>query len=94
MAASEESKGPHRFISTHLPAMLAGTVQTELFEERPEHPLEEGLSGLGALSRSERARIFEESMREIVFPGLERFEIDAAAGRRWLDDQLSAAKGV
>jgi len=86
--AGASSRSSKRFIADHLPAMLAGTVTQEIFEDRPPHALEEPLSHLGALTRKERLHIFQESMRAVVFPGLERFEIDTQAGERWLRRQL------
>jgi hypothetical protein len=85
--ADRATHGPQNFISDHLPAMLAGTVSDELFDEREAHPMEEALNGLGALSRKERLSIFDESMNAIVFPGLERFNVDTSHGRRWLEAQ-------
>ena len=85
--ADQATHGPHNFIADHLPAMLAGTISDELFDEREAHPLEEALNELGALSRKERLSIFEESMNAIVFPGLDRFNVDTSHGRRWLEAQ-------
>jgi len=85
--ADETKRGPQNFIADHLPAMLAGTVSEELFVNKEAHPLEGALDGLGALSRKERLRIFDESMREVVFPGLENFGVDTTSGRKWLLEQ-------
>lgn len=84
------SSDAKQFVAHHLPAMLRGTVTRELFEQRPPHQLEEPLSGLGALTRLERVDIFRESMQKVVFPGLERFGIDARLGADWLKQQLES----
>jgi bacterioferritin (cytochrome b1) len=86
--AGTDSRSSKRFVADRLPAMLAGTVTQEIFEDRPSHALEEPLSHLGALTRKERLHIFQESMHAVVFPGLERFDIDTRAGERWLSKQL------
>jgi hypothetical protein len=85
--ASQHARGPCGLIGDHLPAMLRDTVP-ELFdtaadEEAPDAAL--ALEGLGLLDRPTRVAIFTATMRDVVFPGLERFGIDTAAGRRWLD---------
>jgi hypothetical protein len=86
--AAENQRGPAKFLGDYLPVMLAGTVQDELFTASAEHAEREALSGLGALDRSARRRIFEGTMRLVVFPGLERFGVDTASGEKWLEERL------
>jgi hypothetical protein len=64
--------------------MLRATVDEELFAGAAEHPEQGALGGLGALSRRDRVAIFTQAMTDVVFPGLERFGVDASEGRRWL----------
>ncbi len=88
--AAEKNRGPLAFISDYLPAMLAETVATELFSDVEEDPvLKKALGECGALSRSDRRNLFVDAMQKIVFPGLEHFGVDTAAGSRWLDEQLA-----
>ena len=82
--ADVKHRGPARLISDYLPAMLAGTVSEELFDEEASHLHTTELDGLGVLNRADRLRIFLETMRTVVFPGLEQYGIDTAAGERWL----------
>lgn len=82
--AAERERGARDVVGIHLPAMLAGTVTEELFSSWAKHPAHEELSGLGALDRAARRRIFEETMQLLVFPGLRCFGIDTAKGEQWL----------
>ena len=92
--AAEAQRGPAGFIGDYLPAMLAGTVNDELFSSSAEHREREALCGLGALDRGGRRRIFEETMRLVVFPGLQRFGVDTARGERWLNAREPGAAGI
>lgn len=72
------------FLSPFIPAMLSGTVDEGLFaaaEPELEHP---GLLRHGVLPHSRKRAIFVGTLEEVVFPGLERFGIDAAPARAWL----------
>lgn len=80
--AAESSRCDVAFVAPHLPAMLAATVDEEIFA--PGSARDDDLGGLGGLSRATRHRIFTESMREVVFPGLRRFGVDTAAAEQWL----------
>ena len=76
--------GAQSLIAHYLPAMLAGTVTEELFDETEESPEVAALIGLGQLPRTMRRELFEATLEEVVFPGLARFGIDPSAGRHWL----------
>ena len=82
--ADVASRGPTGFLSDYLPAMLAGTVSEELFEEGETRAESVELDGLGVLNRAERFDIFQSTMVNVVFPGLERYEVDTHFGRAWL----------
>jgi len=71
-------------IGRHLPAMLRDTLSGELFEESATDPSDAALAGLGHLERGERRRVVEATLEQVVFPGLVRFGVNAAAGRQWL----------
>jgi hypothetical protein len=88
--AAERQRGPAGFVGDYLPAMLAGTVQDELFSTAAEHSASEALNGLGALDRSGRRRIFEGTLRVVIFPGLQKFGVDTARGERWLEERCPA----
>lgn len=85
--AAERERGVGDVIGAHLPAMLAGTVAAEvLFSAEAEDPAQDALSGLGALARGESRRIFSETMRLVVFPGLRRFGVETARAEAWLGE--------
>ena len=86
---SESLRVPCKLLADYLPAMLAGTVNEELFVERQALPIEEPLSGLGSLTRRQRVEIFSDAMHKVVFPGLERYGVDTAQGVSWLDKRFS-----
>jgi bacterioferritin (cytochrome b1) len=86
---SESLALPCQLLADYLPAMLAGTVNEELFIEREALPIEEPLSGLGSLTRHHRVEIFADAMRKVVFPGLQRYGVDTAQGASWLDSRFS-----
>jgi hypothetical protein len=88
--AAERSRGYGALLADYLPAMLAGTVTNELFEAGEPSREDDALAGRGALPRRERAELFAATMREVVFPGLERLGIDADQGRIWLSTRLGA----
>jgi len=69
--------------------MLAGTVSEELFASWTEHPAQELLSGLGALDRADRRRIFRDTLSQVIFPGLEHFGVDTQLGENWLAERMS-----
>ncbi|HEX9296426.1 MAG TPA: ferritin-like domain-containing protein [Polyangiaceae bacterium] len=84
----EFARGYGRFLGDYLPAMLEGTVDDELFRDDED---DETLAGLGALCRMDRRTLFTGTMREIVFPGLERFGVDTSAGAQWLGEKLQSS---
>lgn len=95
--AAESAQGlPTAFLSEHVPAMLAVTVNEELFLPTDVDLItqeeEEGLAAHGALGRHARRELFVSVMRGVVFPGLARFGVDPAPGERWLDERLARAE--
>jgi hypothetical protein len=82
--AAEVRRGSTDFLGAFLPAMMAGTVDEELFSVGEEHAAAPEVAGLGALTRADRRRIFEETMERVTFPGLERFGVDTRSAREWL----------
>lgn len=70
------------FVGPHLPAMLAATVQEEMFEGG-RGPGDD-LGPFGGLPRSVRRETFVATMQGVVFPGLRRFGIDTLEAERWI----------
>lgn len=86
--AAERERGVMDVVGPSLPAMLAGTVSEELFASWAEHPAQEMLSGLGALDRAERRRIFSDTLSQVIFPGLKHFGVDTKSGENWLVERM------
>ena len=79
--AAEAERGSVAFLSALLPRFLELTIDDELFAAGSG---DSGLNGLGALDRGTRRALFVETLDEVVFPGLEKFGVDAEAVRQWL----------
>jgi ferritin-like protein len=85
--AAEHKNGFGGVIGDYLPVMLEGAITEELF--RAGEDAGDGLTGYGALNRENRWALFIETMRQIVFPGLERFGVDISAGEQWIRHKLA-----
>lgn len=82
--AAEHARGCRDVVGAHLPALLSATVPDQLFAGGPEHEAQATLTGIGSLPKRRRAELVAETLTEVVFPGLARFGVDTALGRRWL----------
>jgi len=72
------------FLSPWIPSMLSGTAEEGLFSPAdPELDAPELLRH-GILPHSRKSAVFAGTLEDVVFPGLERFGIDAGPGRAWL----------
>ena len=86
----EAGLGDVSFLAPWIPVMLAGTVDDGLFADaRGEEPAEE-LMRHGVLPHARKREIFVGTLRDVVFPGLEKFGIDTAPARSWLDARTTA----
>jgi rubrerythrin len=72
------------FLGPLVPGMLAGTIDEALFREAPADEDPEGLLRLGVLPLAKKREVFLGTLEEVVFPGLERFGVDAGPARAWL----------
>jgi hypothetical protein len=78
------------YLSSYIPAMLAGNAGADILNpDSPECDPEE-LIRHGVLSNSSKQRVFVQAVTEVILPGLEHFGIDARAGRTWLEETFSA----
>ncbi len=92
--AAERERGVTDVVGPSLPAMLAGTVTEELFASSAEHPVQQMLSGLGALDRADCRRIFCDTLSQVVFPGFPRFGLATAGGESWLAARMGMDQAV
>ncbi len=86
----EHAEGAVGFLSRHVPAMLEGGVSPRLFA--PGSPEEESpvLLRHGVLPHSRKAETFVRALQDVVFPGLERFGVDTAPARQWVERRRAA----
>jgi hypothetical protein len=75
-------------VGLRLLRMLDATLSPELLHAAPDDPDEAALAGLGQLERHERRRVVRETLKAVVFPGLERYGADVSGGQRWCDERL------
>jgi rubrerythrin len=80
----ESAAGEVAFLGALIPGMLAGTIDAGLFGAPPADEDREGLLHLGVLPLEKKREVFLGTLEQVVFPGLERFGVDAEPGRRWL----------
>lgn len=80
----EAAAGEVAFLGPLIPGMLAGTINQGLFGAPPADEDPEGLLRLGVLPLDKKREVFLGTLEQVVFPGLERFGVDAEPGRRWL----------
>ncbi|WP_163989134.1 ferritin-like domain-containing protein [Pyxidicoccus caerfyrddinensis] len=86
----EHERGPVGFLAGHVPAMLEGTASPRLFA--PGSPEEESLALLkhGVLPHARKRETFVKALQDVVFPGLERFGVDTAPARAWVERRSAA----
>ena len=75
------------------PAMLAGTVRSDLFAAQRVVGDEAAMQRHGTLPLAGRREAFLAGMREVLLPGLAGFGVDTAAAARFLDE-LEASAGA
>jgi len=78
------------FLGPLVPGMLAGTIDEGLFGPSPADEDPEALLRLGVLPLAKKREVFRGTLEQVVFPGLERFGVDAGPAREW----LARARGV
>ncbi len=81
----EQAEGTVGFLSRHVPSMLEGSASPRLFA--PGTPEEENPALLkhGVLPHTRKRETFVRALRDVVFPGLERFGVDTAPARAWVE---------
>ena len=86
--AAERDRGTASVLGPHVPAMLAGSIDPELF--RPGDPSQEDESLLehGVLPRALQREVFTRTALQVVLPGLEANGVDTGPARRWLDERI------
>jgi hypothetical protein len=81
------ARGRTAFLGPHLPAMLRGTIDDDLFQPVEAAREDPALLALGVLPHASKRALFVQTLEEVVFPGLAGAGVDTAAGRAWLAAQ-------
>jgi rubrerythrin len=71
------------FLSRWIPSMLAGAAGDQLFADGAPVLESAELLRHGVLPLSRKREIFTQTLREVIFPGLEQFGISTAPARDW-----------
>lgn len=79
------------WIGEYLPAMLAGTVRTDLFQPQIVPGDEVTMARYGTLPLAGRREAFLTGMREVLLPGLASVGVEIAGGARFLDELEASA---
>jgi hypothetical protein len=82
--ASEHAAGVTSFLGPLVPAMLEGSAAPDLFEAVAAAREDPRLLEYGVLPHGLKREVFARALEEVVFPGLERYGVEAGPGRAWL----------
>jgi len=84
--AREAAARSVRSAGAWLPAMLTGSTSQEGFgPDADQGCAVEALLAYGVLPLAQKKAVFRATMNEVVLPGLERFGVDTAPARSWLE---------
>lgn len=89
--SAEPDRAAAAALSPWVPAMLAGSIEADLFEPGPPEDEDDALLELGVLPRALRREVFVRTTLDVVLPGLAEGGVDPRPGRRWLEGRLKAA---
>jgi hypothetical protein len=82
------------FLGPHLPAMLQGTADDDLFGTVERVREDQALLALGVLPHAAKRALFVRSLEEVIFPGLSAAGVDTTSGRDWLAMRRAAPDGA
>ena len=88
--AHEHSEAGVGFLGPLIPDMLEGTVSESFFHAAEEELENPELMQHGVLPHSTKQSIFIQTLKGIVFPGLDSLGVDSAPGRGWLERRTRA----
>lgn len=86
--AAERDRGTGSLLAPYIPAMLAGSIDRDLFRPGTAEQEDPALLDHGVLPRAVQREVFTRTAMEVVFPGLEANGIDTAPARRWLEERM------
>jgi hypothetical protein len=85
--AAERAAGRGAFLRDVLPLMLEASVEPGFLEEARPMPWTDALYDYGELPLSELVQIYRDTLKVVVFPGLDALGVDTAPGRAWLEER-------
>jgi hypothetical protein len=88
--SAERSHGRGEFLSEILPAMLAGSVEDELFDTGPD-PVDGEAIAHGELRRADRRTLWAAALDDAILPGFEAFGVDCRPAAAWVQRRLRGA---
>jgi hypothetical protein len=90
--AAERDRGTGSLLGPHIPAMLEGSIDADLFQPGTPEQEDEELLDHGVLPRSLQREVFTRTALEVVLPGLDAGGVDTAPARRWLEERMRGAR--
>jgi len=78
------------FLSSWLPGMAAGTAGPDMFEPGPVEVEDEILLRSGVVPRSQRRRVYLETLESVVIPGFAEFRVNTEPLRKWMEEKRLA----
>ncbi|MCP3144489.1 ferritin-like domain-containing protein [Pyxidicoccus xibeiensis] len=88
--AREHAEGAVAFLAGHVPSMLEGSVSPRLFAAGGPEEESPALMKHGVLPHTRKRETFVRALRDVVFPGLERFGVNTGPGRSWVERRSAA----
>ncbi len=85
---AERGRGTGALLGPHVPAMLEGSIDADLFRPGTPEEEDEELLDHGVLPRSLQREVFTRTVLEVVLPGLEAGGVDTGPARRWLLERM------
>jgi len=87
------ARGRSAFLGPHLPAMLRGSIDDDLFDAVTPERESSALLALGVLPHAEKRALFVGALEDVIFPGLDGAGVDTGDGRAWLAGVRAAPAG-
>jgi len=88
--AGEHEHGETEFLSPLIPVMLDACADPDLFRAVGPELEDPALLAEGILPHSLRREVFTRTLEDVVFPGLNRFDVATSHARAWLDAKRAA----
>jgi hypothetical protein len=88
--AAERATGRGQFLCDVLPLLLEASVEPGFLDGRAAAPWTEALYEYGELPWTELVQIYRDTLKLVIFPGLDAVGVDTSKGRAWLAERSVA----